>query len=154
LVLAAALLAAGCEREVAQQPGDPVDAAALANRIEAVAEPEEKDPPPPPRLAALAAADIPREYRTGPACRLQQGDRLLLLATPLGALVRVDGRVARLGIGAPAGPSGGFFEAAGVTVSVGRPADGPGGDGRAGATIGGNPKRPIERLTARWACTR
>ena len=153
---AVTLLACACGTERAQEPVDAAAADALANRIEAVAELEEKEPPPPPRLAALAPADIPPAFLAGPSCRLQQGDRLLLIATSKGAVVRADGRVMQLRVAAPAGPSGGFFEADGVTVSIGRRAEAAADPGAsvAGATVGGDPRRSIERITARWSCSR
>jgi hypothetical protein len=134
------------------------DADRLANTIEAVA--HVKDPSkatPPRRLGVLADADLPPEFRTGPNCRLHDGERLLLLAAAPGAVAHLDGRVVRLAAAAPVGPSGGYFEAPGITVSVGRraPLGQPSGSpDRAGITIGGNPERPIEKAEASWACLR
>ena len=153
LILCASL--AACSGDAPAGPVDEAEAERLAGRIEALAVLNEAETQPPPRLGTLAAGDIPPEYR-GPACRLQQGETLLLLAAAPGALARVDGRVVRLSVAGPAGPSGGFFKAQGVTVSVGRRVGGSEADGAslAGATVGGDPKRPIERLTGRWSCIR
>lgn len=140
--------------------GDPVGDPApgeLANRIEEIAverKPEEK--PKPPRLGVLDEAGLAPEWRAGPSCRLRRGGRLLLVANAAGALATVDGRAARLAVAGPVGPSGGFFEAPGVTVSIGgRPAAGgeaPGPWMRAGITVGGAPDRPVERHAGEWGC--
>ena len=157
LVLLALPAVAACGGEAAES-ADPVEADALANRIAAVAELREEKVEPPPRLGPLADADIPAEDRAGAACRFEQGDRLLLLASSSGAIARVDGRVARLRTAGPVGPSGGFFEAPGVTVSIGRRAPPEAAADaspalHAGATVGGASNRPIEKLAGRWLCS-
>ncbi len=144
----------GDEDEAAAGPGG----ADLANTIEAVAHVKEPGAAAAPRrLGVLADADLPADLRNGATCRLQDGQDLLLLASAPGAVARIDGRVVRLAVAAPVGPSGAYFEAPGVTVSIGRRAPlgaAPGGPNRAGVTIGGNPDQPIEKAEASWVCLR
>jgi hypothetical protein len=150
------LAACGSGEDPAAEAGSSADQ--LANTIEAVA--HVKDPSeatPPRRLGRLVEADLPEEFSTGPSCRLRDGEHLLLVAAAPGAVARIDGRVVRLATAAPAGPSGAYFEAPGITVSIGRraPLDEPtGSPDRAGITIGGNAERPIEKAEASWTCLR
>ena len=68
----------------------------------------------------------------------------------------VDGRMRILRIAGPVGPSGGFFEAPGASVSIGlQPPPGAevGSPGtHAGVTVGGDDSKPIERHEASWIC--
>lgn len=109
-----------------------------------------------PRLGSLTAGDVPADLRQGRGCRLVQGERLLLLANAQGAIARLDGRILRLRIGGPLGPSGGFFVADGASVSIGRtvPAGGQQmiSQGPATVSVGGATDRPIEKIDADWAC--
>lgn len=155
-----ALFLASCGgEEGADEPiGDPAPAE-LANRIENVAHaptPEEEEKAAPRRLGLLNEAALPAEYRTGRACRLTDGTNLILVAAAPGAIASIDGRTVRLRIAGPVGPSGGFFEAPGASVSIalkqpeaavaGTPAT------RAGVTVGGDPDKPIQRREAIWTC--
>ena len=117
---------------------------------------EEKPAPPPPRLGVLAETDIPPELSSGGACRFYLQDRLLAVAGQAGALVKIEGKPRRLVIQGPVGPSGGFFAADRVTVSVGRraPAQAAGPTTAAGITVGGDPARPVEKHDGSWVCTR
>jgi hypothetical protein len=149
-------LAAACGGGEAEPAGDP-SPAELANRIEKVAvqrEPEEEAAP--LRLRFLSKTDVVGDLRSGPSCRLQRGGRLLLLANAAGALAAVDGRVVRLAVAGPVGPSGGFFEAPGVSISVGRRPSSLGGPpgpwSPAGVTVGGAPGKPVERHDVAWGC--
>ena len=162
-----ALLAAACGGGDPDESRSGVPADEFANRIEeiSVLRPEEEKAVP-SRVGALAENEIPEEYRTGPSCRFHSGGRLVLHSAAPGAVARIDGRVAPLRITGPVGPSGGFFEAPGITFSVGRrpppsaaaSASNPDGaaaaapGGGAGATIGGDRSKPIERITGSWAC--
>jgi hypothetical protein len=154
------LAAAACR--ASEAPGDepqlPRDA--LANAIDElhVAKDPEDPQASPHRLGFLADAEVPAEYRTGRACRLQQNGRLALIAAAPGALARVDNRLIRLTAGGPIGPSGGYFEAPGVTISIGRRAAVEPGSPQAnmawpaGITVGGDPDRPLAKLSADWGC--
>lgn len=130
----------------------------LENRLEALH--ELQDPLPPQRLAYLQAADLGPEMRAGPACRLHQNGVLLLVANASGAVARVDGRRVPLAISGPVGPTGGFFKAPGVTVSVGRTtpfagnADSYVAGWPARATVGGSADIPPEKHEATWICSR
>jgi hypothetical protein len=132
----------------------------LANSIEAVHElkTEEEKAAARSRLGVLDEAELGLEYRRNPSCRLKRGNLLLLVARQRGAIARIDGALRPLGIAGPVGPSGGFFEAPGITVSVGRRAetapdgDAPGTPFPASATIGGLKDAPPERIDANWTC--
>ena len=86
---------------------------------------------------------------------LRKGKQLALVGD-----VRIDGRRVALALSGPVGPTGGFFTAPGVTVSVGRRdpplanADEYGREWPARVTIGGDKEREIEKHDATWICTR
>ena len=117
---------------------------------------EEEPPKPPPRLGVLTDAEVPPELSSGGSCRFYLQDRLLAIAGQAGALAKIEGRPRRLVIQGPVGPSGGFFAADKVTVSVGRraPAGADGPSAAAGITVGGDPARPVEKYEGSWVCTR
>jgi hypothetical protein len=154
-----ALIAASCGGEEAEEPAGNPSAGELHNRIENVAfvQPkEEAEKAAPRRLGVLQEAALPPEYRAGRACRLTQGADLLLIAAAPGAVAKVDGRTMRLAIAGPVGPSGGFFEAPGATISVGlKPLEGAAIGApttRAGVTVGGDDTKPIQSQEASWIC--
>jgi hypothetical protein len=150
--LLAALGLASCGKDESEADLPPAE---LVNRIEALSQIKDPVEPVQRRLGVLADADIPGDFRTGRSCRLHQQDRLLLIAAAPGAVARIDGRPIRLRVSGPVGPTGGFFVAEGVTVSVGRedPPEATGPSTRAGVTVGGHPKTPLEKLEGSWVCT-
>ena len=145
----------GCGGEEERQTSD-MPADVLYNSIEAAREAKPAGQTPPKRLGVLAAADLPADLRTGSACRLMQGERLLLHAAASGAVARIDGRPRRLRIAGPVGPSGGFFAGDGITISVGRQVP-PVGEGYeppapATASIGNAVDPQVEQVAGMWAC--
>jgi hypothetical protein len=155
-LLTVLLAACGSKDESQEALGDPTSAE-LANRIEAVSQiaPEEKKAAP-RRLGMLREDQVPAELRTGRACRLSEGDALLLVAGASGGVAMIDGRPVRLRIAGPVGPIGGYFEAPGVTISIGlKPPEGASAGSpatRAGVTVGGDSAKPIQRHEASWTC--
>ncbi len=133
----------------------------LENRLEKLADRTSEDiEPPPPRMSNLKEADLGPELRSNPACRLHRGGRLLVVVNASGAVARIDGRRVPLGVSGPVGPTGGFFTAPGVTVSVGR-TEPSGNDAAeygfgwpARVTVGGDQSRPLEKIEATWICAR
>jgi hypothetical protein len=132
----------------------------LENRLEKLADRTSEEIEPAPRMSNLKAADLGPELRSNPACRLHQGGRLLLVVNAAGAVARIDGRRVPLAVSGPIGPTGGFFTAPGVTVSVGR-TEPSGNDAAeygmgwpARATVGGDKERPLEKREATWICVR
>lgn len=132
----------------------------LENRLEKLANRTSEEIEPAPRLSNLKEADLGPELRADPACRLHRGGRLLLVVNAAGAVARIDGRRVKLAVSGPVGPTGGFFTAPGVTVSVGRTEPGGAGPAEYGrgwparATVGGNEERPLEKQEATWICVR
>ena len=132
----------------------------LENRLEKLANRTSEEIEPAPRLSNLKAADLGPELRADPACRLHRGGRLLLVVNAAGAVARIDGRRVKLAVSGPVGPTGGFFTAPGVTVSVGRTEPGGAGPAEYGrgwparATVGGDEERPLEKQEATWICVR
>jgi hypothetical protein len=157
---ALALIAASCGSEDgSDEPVGNPSSGELHNRIENVAfvKPiEETEKAAPRRLGVLGEAALPAEYRAGRSCRLTEGANLLLVAAAPGAIANIDGRMIRMAIAGPVGPSGGFFEAPGATVSVGlKPLDGAAVGApttRAGVTVGGDDAKPIQSHEASWIC--
>jgi hypothetical protein len=154
-----ALATASCGGEETDEPAGNPSSAELRQRIENVAfvQPKEKaEKAAPRRLGVLTEALLPAQYRTGRSCRLTQGANLLLVAAAPGGIAVVDGQVRPLRIAGPVGPSGGFFEAPGASVSIGLqpPAGAAVGSPatHAGVTVGGDESRPIERHEASWVC--
>lgn len=159
LLLAFLLLAAcgGAEEDDAPRANSIEE---LENRLEKLADRTTEEIEPAPRLTNLKQADLGPELSAGPACRLHRDGRLYLVVNAAGAVARIDGRRVPLAVSGPVGPTGGFFNAPGVTVSVGRVK--PSGDERAEygigwparVTIGGDRERPLERQEATWTCVR
>lgn len=132
----------------------------LENRLEKLAARTTEEIEPEPRLANLRQADLGPELRTNPACRLHRDRRLLLVFNAAGAVARIDGRRVALAVSGPVNPTGGYFNAPGVTVSVGR-TEPTGNDSAeygmgwpARATVGGDKERPLEKQEATWICVR
>ena len=132
----------------------------LTNRLDKLSDRTSEDIEPPARLGDLRPEDVGPWPRPGSVCRLARNRRLILLVDSAGAVARIDGRRVTLAVAGPVGPTGGFFTAPGVTVSVGRTKPlVPGAESAAGAwparlSVGGDPERPIEKYEATWACTR
>lgn len=132
----------------------------LSNRLDKLADRTSEDIEPPPRLGFLQNSDLDARLRANPACRLHKDGRLYLVVNAAGAVARIDGRRVPLAVSGPVGPTGGFFTAPGITVSVGR-TDPTGNDAAeyglgwpARATIGGDKERPLEKEEATWICAR
>lgn len=132
----------------------------LENRLEKLADRTSEEIEPEPRLSILKEADLGPELRSDPSCRLHRDGRLLLVVNAAGAVARIDGRRAPLAVAGPVGPTGGFFTAPGITVSVGRTEPTGNEEGEYGlgwparATIGGDKARPLEKQEATWICVR
>jgi hypothetical protein len=132
----------------------------LENRLEKLADRTSEEIEPEPRLANLKEGDLRPALRSNPACRLHRDGRLLLVVNAAGTVARIDGRPVALAVSGPVGPTGGFFTAPGVTLSVGR-TEPTGNDAAeygmgwpARATVGGDKERPIEKQEATWICVR
>jgi hypothetical protein len=154
-----ALTAASCGSEGADEPAGNPSADELHNRIENVAfvpSDKEAEKAVPRRLGVLQEEALPPEYRAGRSCRLTEGANLVLIAAAPGAVAKIDGRAMRMKIAGPVGPSGGFFEAPGATISVGlKPLEGAAVGApttRAGVTVGGDDAKPIQSHEASWIC--
>jgi hypothetical protein len=153
-----ALALAGCGSADAPE-AQANSAAELENRIAALAEHKEEKVERPPRMGVLQQTDLGAELRSDPACRLHRDGRLLVVVNAAGAVARIDGRRTPLTVSGPVGPTGGFFTAPGVTISVGRiaPYSGdsavyvPGWPAR--ASVGGVEGREIEKVEGRWHCS-
>jgi hypothetical protein len=160
LALALFVLAASCGRAADEREPQANSPAELENRLENLADPTPPKEAPPPRIAFLKEVDLGSDFRTEPACRFHREGKLMLVVTAVGGVARVDGRRVPLAVSGPVGPTGGFFTAPGVTLSVGREGHYPGepagaaGDWPAGITVGGDREREIERVDGRWRCTR
>ncbi|HEX8514016.1 MAG TPA: hypothetical protein VF688_13035 [Allosphingosinicella sp.] len=132
----------------------------LENRLEKLAVGAAEETERAPRMSNLKNADLGPELRANPSCRLHRDGRLLVVVNAAGAVARIDGRRVPLAVSGPVGPTGGFFTAPGVTVSVGR--EGASGNDAAEygfgwparATVGGDKARPLEKLEATWICVR
>jgi hypothetical protein len=143
-------------------PGEPDDTAKLPpDQLEKAIQnlavlKDEEEAKPPPRLGVLTEAEVPPEVSSGGSCRFFLQDRLLAVAGAGGAVVKIEGRPRLLVIQGPVGPSGGFFAAEKVTVSIGRraPIGGAGPSTAAGITVGGDPARPVEKHDGSWVCAR
>ena len=160
LLVLVPLLLAGCGGREDDAVAQANSVEELENRLEKLADRTTEDIEPPSRLAELEPADFGAELSAEPACRLHRDGRPILIANESGAVARIDGRRVKLTVAGPVGPTGGFFTAPGVTVSVGR--IGPFVDEAksyargwpARLSIGGDPERPIEKHEATWICTR
>jgi hypothetical protein len=157
--LAALLLAAcGSQEDGAVAQANSVEE--LSNRLDKLSDRTREEIEPPQRLGDLRQADVGPEYRAEPSCRLKRSGRIVLIVNRAGAVARIDGRHLPLAVSGPVGPTGGFFTAPGVTVSVGRidplvaEAESYALSWPARVTIGGDKARPLEKHEASWTCTR
>lgn len=154
------LLLAGCGQgeDDAEPRANSVEE--LSNRLDKLADRTTEDIEPPDRLGFLEPADLEPRLRVRPACELRKEGRLYLLVNASGAVARIDGRRVPLAVSGPVGPTGGFFTAPDLTVSVGRveppglEADGYARDWPARVSVGGDKERPIEKHDASWICAR
>ena len=158
LLLVLLASATSCRRASDDQPFVPPDQ--LANAIESVrVEKKETPPGPPKRLAFLLPGDANR-VSGEILCTLRQHDRAVLLAGSARALARVDGHVVLLDRAGPMDASAAFFQAPGVTISIGRhapvtrEADVPGISWPVGVTVGGRANVEDEKIDANWSCRR
>ena len=155
-VVLAALLLVGCAGGDEDEPLLPPDE--LANRVEVLRTARTEEELRPPRLGRLAPAEVGTRFRGRPSCRLESEGRTLLVQRGAAAVARVDGKVRLLAAAGPVTSSGAYFEAPGVTMSIGRSApvaaaaDKSGISWPAGVTIGGNDDVPIEKREAQWRC--
>ncbi|MGA9582468.1 MAG: hypothetical protein WBR13_10925 [Allosphingosinicella sp.] len=160
LLLLAPLLLAACGGPEEDDRPRANSVEELENRLEKLANRTSEEIEPAPRLSNLKESDLGAEFRANPACRLHRDGRLLLVVNAAGGVARIDGRRVSLAVSGPIGPTGGFFTAPGVTVSVGRAE--PGGNDAAEyglgwparATVGGDKERPLEKQEATWICVR
>jgi hypothetical protein len=159
LIVASLLLTAcGGSAEDAEPQANSVEE--LSNRLDKLADRTQEDIEPPDRLGFLEPTDLDSRLGADPACRLHKDARLYLVVNAAGAVARSDGGRVPLAVSGPVGPTGGFFTAPGLTVSVGRTK--PSGDDSAEygmgwparVTIGGDMERPLEKHEATWICVR
>ena len=132
----------------------------LENRLEKLADRTSEEIEPRARMGNLKESDLGPELRSNPACRLHRDGRLLLVVNAAGGVARIDGRRMPLAVSGPIGPTGGYFTAPGVTISVGR-TEPSGNDSAeygmgwpARATVGGDKELPLEKREATWICVR
>jgi hypothetical protein len=160
LLILLPLLAAACGSSEDDAVARANSVEELSNRLDKLSDRTSEDIEPPARLADLLPADVGPELRAEPACRLHREGRPILVANAAGAVSRIDGRRVALAVSGPVGPTGGFFTAPGVTVSVGRikpfvnEAQSYARGWPARVSIGGDAERPIEKHRATWLCTR
>ena len=160
LLLAAILLLGACGSgdEAVEPRANSVEE--LTNRLDKLADRTSEDIEPPDRLAFLEPTDLDERLGAGPACRLHDSGRLYLVVNAAGAVARIDGRRVPLAVSGPVGPTGGFFTAPGITVSIGRLSPSGNDSGEFGigwparVTIGGDKERPLEKHEATWICAR
>ena len=152
--------ACGSGEEEAVEPNMSNEALAeTLERVHVAKKGEDKPANPGPQLGFLREEDMTPAFRGRPSCRLGRDRKVMLVAVGQGAVARIDGRPVRLAIAGPVGPSGGFFEGEGYTVSVGRRTPvAPRGDAvpiarRAGVTIGGAKDAPLGKAEALWVCS-
>lgn len=153
------LLLSACGGSADEEP-QANSAEELENRLDKLADRTEEEIEKPRRLAYLQVRDITPELKAPPSCRLHQSGRLVLVVNATGGVARIDGRRVPLTVSGPVGPTGGFFTAPGVTLSVGRTApfaadaDVYVSGWTATATLGGDEAKKIEKFEATWICTR
>lgn len=152
----ATLLIAGCGSGEKDEPLLPPEE--LAKRIEVLRTARTEEELRPPRLGRLTPPEVGTRFRGRPSCRLEAEGRTLLVQRGNAAVARIDDKVRLLAAAGPVTSSGAYFEAPGVTMSIGRrvpvaaAADVSGISWPAGVTIGGNDKVPIEKRDAQWRC--
>ena len=158
--LAAVLLLAACGGQEDDSVARANSVEELSNRLDKLADRTSEDIEPPDRLGDLLQSDVGPELRSEPACRLSREGRLILIVNRAGAVARIDGRRVPLTVSGPVGPTGGFFTARGITMSIGRTrtalpeSESYGRGWPARLSIGGDKERPIEKHEATWICTR
>ena len=145
---------AGCGRD----DGEEVAAAPDTNQIERLSTPPEtvEDPQAGARLEPLTEQDI-AAAGIGPShCGFSSNGVLLLASNGSDTIAKIAGEVFHPVPSSPIGPSGGFFEDRGLSISVGRTEAGAVYDSAGGAparaTITNRRTRVQAELTGLWAC--
>jgi hypothetical protein len=156
--LALLLLLAACGE--AEDPTAGKTDEQLRREIEAVAvpKPDPKDLPPPFRLRPLKVGEA-RLYIAGrPACILIFKDRIFFVTNGNQGIANIDGGTRKMVATGPVGSTGGFFTAAGATISIGRIAQYAGRTEAYAPTwpvdvaVGGAAEILPQRFEARWTC--
>ena len=154
VLLLSLLLLSGCGEEEKGEGAPPAD----INQIERLSTPEdeEQDPQATARLQPLTAEDIAQAGLTVHGCSFRSGAALLVATGDSDSIARIGGRVVHLVQSSPVGPSGGFFEDRGLSISIGRTdAEAAGTAGVASAARATVTNRRTEaqtRLTGIWSC--
>ena len=116
--LSCLLVACGSNEEPQQNAAD------IANIVENIAElpepPAEEAATPPPMLEPLSRADIEANLESGAGCDFSPGGDPLFVSAGATAIAKVNGRIARFTAQSPIGPTGGFYTAGTLRLSIGR----------------------------------
>ena len=154
VLLLSLLLLSGCGEEEKGEGAPPAD----INQIERLSTPEdeEQDPQATARLQPLTAEDIAQAGLTVHGCSFRSGAALLVATGDSDSIARIGGRVVHLVQSSPVGPSGGFYEHRGLSISI-RPTDAEAaGTARvasaARATVTNRRTEAQTRLTGIWSC--
>ncbi|HET9428028.1 MAG TPA: hypothetical protein VFO69_06680 [Allosphingosinicella sp.] len=146
------LAACGGDREEAVGP------APDTNQIERLATPEvvEEDPLASARLQPLTPEDVAEAGLSADGCVFRSGASLLVVTGGSDSIARIGGRLVHLVQTSPVGPSGGFFEDRGLSISIGRTDASAGLDARlaspARATVTNRRTRAQIELPGVWSC--
>ena len=154
VLLLSLLLLSGCGDQEEGEGAPPAD----INQIERLSTPdqEEVDPLATARLQPLSAEDIAQAGLTANGCNFRSGASLLLATGDSDSIARIGGRVVHLVQSSPVGPSGGFFEDRGLSISIGRTEAGAaameGVATAARATVTNRRTEAQTELTGIWSC--
>lgn len=132
--------------------------AADINQIERLSTPgelEDSDPQASARPRPIAPADF--AGLAGAGCDFRSNGELLLVTTGSDAVARIGGNLVHLIHSSPVGPSGGYFEDRGLSVSVGRTSETVVAEGEtagwpARATFTNRRTQAQVELVGTWTC--
>jgi hypothetical protein len=154
LALLLMLSVAGCGRDSNNQ----TLAAPDTNQIERLSTPAKDmtDPLVRVRLQPLTPQDLAEAGLDRAPCGFSSDGMLLLATAGSSTLIKVGGEIIRPSTTGPVGPSGGFFEASVLTISIGRTEAGQAydeaGSAPARATLTDRQSRAQAQLMGIWAC--
>ena len=148
------LLLSACGGDGEEARGAPPD----TNQIERLATPEEveEDPQASARLQPLTPEDVAQAGLSASGCSFRSGSSLLVATGGSDSIARVGGQLVHLIQSSPVGPSGGFFEDRGLSISIGRTEAVAAADERlaspARATITNRRTQAQVELNGVWSC--
>jgi len=157
-VLSFALLAVAACGSHEEPEENAADIANIVENIAEVPEPVAEKEAAAPALQPLTQTEIEANLEPGAGCDFSAGASSLFVSTGTSGVAKVNGRVVRFTAGGPTGPSGGFYSAGTLRLSIGRTSEAGAAEGETTSWAGrlslsdrATDARPLE-VGGTWRC--